>query len=65
VSDEPEGDAPDEEQPPVELPDQADPTDAGVFIASPDPEPDPEDPNTYPDENSPIGGGPLYRRTGP
>ena len=53
-------------EPPAEpLPDQADPTDSGVFGAEPDPEPESEDPNTYPDEKSPIGGGPLYRRTGP
>jgi hypothetical protein len=55
-----------EEEPPKDpVPDQVDPDDPIVVGAEPDPEPESEDPNVYPDENSPIGGGPLRRRKGP
>lgn len=47
------------------VPNQVDPEEPTVFEAEPDLEPEEDDPNTYPDENSVIGGGPLYRPTGP
>jgi hypothetical protein len=55
-----------DEQPPKDpVPAQADPDDQLVVSPEPDGPVDTEDPNTYPDENAPRGGGPTYTPKGP
>ena len=47
------------------VPAQADPNDQTVVEPEPDGPVDTEDPNIYPDESSPRGGGPIHRSKGP
>ncbi len=53
------------DEPKDPVPAQVDPDDQTVVEAEPDQPVDPEDPNTYPDENAPRGGGPTYTPKGP